>query len=250
MKSIRNSGGFISLSTIAVSVVLIVISFVGFYVYRSNKNVDQISENSKNSSQSLVSTKGDKEIYKDSASTLTLRYPKTWSVASSAKDFGDKLKTSTTTISSPDGANVTIDIDYGGKGGFCEPADGDLPHKPGNKCATFEYLSAEKLGVTVADKKYNVDIQKNESSAVPVWLVHTRYTGVDGISTYTSCLTSADKINLNQPEMGLYISKVFIHRTDAKPGIGFYEYVCASESSDPEIYKSQNNINAEAVMRT
>jgi hypothetical protein len=98
---------------------------------------------------------------------------------------GERYFTDTYTL--PSGTTLTVAQDFGGRGGACEPAEGDEPHASGNACPTLELIEKSEL-------------ERDETATQPIYVTQEWFTNTEGISTFSLCLRTYDEAFNPEPE--------------------------------------------------
>lgn len=136
------------------------------------------------------------------------------------------LSTFVDTYTLPSGTVVVVKKDFGGRGGFCEPAEGDVPHRSGNACPTIEYLQKDELEIsdTTVSRLSNAD---NPA----IYLTKRKFTTTNGLSSFEMCLETFNFLpepEVDTPLMGAYFDSCLV-------GISLkeYELVVSVENLDP-----------------
>ena len=140
--------------------------------------------------------------------------------------MNNELSTFVDTYTLPSGTVVVVKKDFGGRGGFCEPADGDIPHRSGNVCPTIEYLQKDELAVSD-----NTLSRLSDTANPAIYLTKRKFTTVNGVSSFEMCLETFNFLpepEVDSPSMGAVFDSCLL-------GISLKEYdlIVSVENLDP-----------------
>jgi hypothetical protein len=253
-----NQKGFGLVEGLMIAVLLAVVGFGGYYVW--NENQDSESSEGERAVVSEDSQTSDSPKFYDDVAMYSLDYPESWMLERTVEDsgYGDGSQVSTVELIAPTGLTMTLEHNFGGRGGYCEPAESDTPHSPTNTCETSEVIFAEKLeGTVLALNSEREATQSERFEDVGVYLVRTKKSSES--TKYSIGLNeSKDPIVINMPFMGL----VMLDRTvlsyysasDFDPPVsttGAYIDVVMSEVGDDEAYFDRSDVKeAEDILRS
>lgn len=167
MRKELSSKGFGLIGVLAVIVVLAVVGGAGAYVYHRNHKPETTSGDN-HSMQTTTNTSAKAsdsnstsavtwQTYVNTEAGLTFKYPSNWTskVAKAIRyNDGSFGGISGTLISPSDNTLEWVYRVIGGKGGFCTPNPGDVPFADGDKCASKQILSVERLPSVAKPSKY------------------------------------------------------------------------------------------------
>lgn len=230
MKKSRNQAGGAHLLLLCAILLTALIAFVGIRIY--SNQADKAISNIASEDGQTIAPEGHKLHY-DSVGSFNITLKKGWKVRTEkGEQAGDP--TTATTIILPSGQLLSVSVDYGGKGGDCQPRESDLPHHADNACPTLEYLSKEAITQTV-HKGYD-----NKSQSLPIYLVTAKYSSgkraTQASETHYFIGLETEEyelITLNKPVMGLYSGASFFGVFNADDGmLKHYVYANAKNSSE------------------
>lgn len=242
MKSSQKQSGFTLIETLLVLIVLLLVGFIGFSVYSASQNRDTVANSKAAATEDKKATKKTTEklnkTYTNTYGHYSIKYPASWKLADTTES-PDREQSAT--LTSAKGTVLKLRADEGGKGGACEPSEGDVVYRPGNTCPTLEYLSLDTvpvdnlyypMSVTRADGSIDFEYTKGGLAAVT-----TKYGDTEGKLTYNVAATSTrsnEPIELNSPKMAAFSSGTFVNVND-KTG-KFYPYIYVQASGNSESF--------------
>ncbi len=222
--------GFTLVEGLLIIIILLVIGGAGYYVY-SNQNTDGDDKSAltntteSNNSAEIINDSGQKS-YHDDMAKYSLQYPSIWSLSNSTEDsgHGDGSKVSQVTLTADTGLTLKLDHNFGGKGGDCQPAEGDTLHDLNNTCPSSEIIYSKKLNASVL----NINSKAEANSAerfqdYDLYLVRIKFTSTkpDAKTIYYS---------------GIMQDSPFYKVTSIKPSMGFnVPYSVLSNFSIPSV---------------
>lgn len=246
MKS--NQKGF---GVVEIVLVLIVVGFIAvlsWWVWQSNTNSQQKVTTAQNKDKEQAPSKQIIELkeYKNDSVKLSFRYPAGWSLK---EDLGNPRgigNEGTIAVTSPAGVIVSIEPNYGGKGGGCIDDPADKPHNTSN-CNTLEILSKEKVAA-------QSNIEETDRDGKDIYLYRFKYTearqatATPPPSTYGIFLSNdKELITVSKPIIGALFNNGFIRRSD---GPVIETSVTGKGLTDPEKLKSDEVKQAEDILRS
>jgi hypothetical protein len=187
------------------------------------------------------------QTYTDEIGKFTVQYPKDWKAVTEKGSQGEDAPTTATTFTAPSGYKLIMAVDYGGRGGDCQPGPKDKPHAAGNQCPTMEILSAEPIGETVLGRY--IDEMDKPLHELPIQLLHFKYTKPDGTTSY-HIGWSEQKLAVNKPEMGAEIPLQYL-QVESESGNFTHEIVFnADPGSSETFYQTAEAKQVEAIMKS
>lgn len=258
MRTLKNSDGFSPIHALLILVIVGIVGFTGWYVWSAN---EEAAENYDTKSSS-VDTESDKttstlsKTYLDSVGKFSINYPANWKLVMT-KDASDADNAwSDAKLTSPTGTILSLRSNFGGKGGMCEPEDGDEPFAAGNACSTNEYLSSDTL--PIKNVFYPEDAKDTNGTFMSSYkqsnivLVTAHYADNDGKSQYTIGVTDSDPrfpVYVNKPTMGMVVPEHFVTVYDASGK--FHPYIYATASGEDKSFLTSNDaVTVKAILRT
>lgn len=248
MKKTRNQAGGTHVVLLCAILLMVLIAFAGWRVYSTEANKAFRNEAVMKGSETAA-PEGHKLHY-DPVGKFNMTLKKGWkSVTQQDEQTGDP--TTATTITLPSGQLLTVSVDYGGKGGDCQPRESDVPHHSDNACPTLEYLSKETIAQTV-NRGY-----ENKAQNIPIYLVTARYSAgkseTKASETYYFIGLETEEyapIILNKATMGLYAGYSFFAVFDDEDGmLKHYIYANAKNSSE-DFLQSQDAEDIKEALRS
>ncbi|MEW6470589.1 MAG: hypothetical protein AB1458_16890 [Bacteroidota bacterium] len=250
--------GFSALVILLIIVGLGIIGGTGWYVFQANRSFNTSIDTSNNShipehkSPNKPKTETVPEIkwltYKHDDAKLTFQYPENWTSKIERGDFYDNGHPFgiSGTLTSPKGKELKWTyMVAGGSGGGCEPAASDIPFSAGNKCATKQIVSVEKVREVIAPQ----DTGFRNLFMDSLYITRTKHMDRAGKLSYQVCLdayntkktaTSDDET----PEVGTQMGFLM---PCAQWRTGFGVKFSVENEAD---FKSEETIMAERIMKT
>lgn len=238
--------GFGVVEVIILVIILGLVGFGGWYVWQAQQKKDQ-----GNTTTSQTKSSDPYEgwiIYSDTVGKFTIKYPGNWTFKTEASNQGEGYPTNSSTTTSPSGKKLVLDVNYGGKGGACFPAETDKPFRKGNVCPSIEYTSAEKLPVTTF--AYSSTGSDRTLVKSDIYLVGIHYEQSDGVARYGyGLISSPSPIKVKDPVMGAVVAIAFFTpRTST--GAALPEIDAYAIDDDPAFMDSSDGQNIKKILQT
>lgn len=258
MLMVKNQKGF------SILIILIFLGlFTGIGIIAYKKIVNNASEYPSTSSQeetyeqSKAASKT--KIYTNDEYGFSFLYPNDWDInirVEAAYEPGKQYYD--IELETPNGNSMYVKADLGGRGGDCQPNDGDKPHQENNACPTWEVLNKERVTDTVRVLKERTS-SGDKFFDVPLYVTDIKFTDENG-TAYGVCLNFADlryydsaeeALPLGSPKMGLYskglLSPISVYPNSVKDS--WYLYTCIF-SDDETFLSSEDAKHARDIYRS
>jgi len=163
------------------------------------------------------------KTYTDPTGLVGIMYPSDWQVKTQNSAIDKDHPIVTSTITSPSGTVLNLNLDWGGRGGACFANANDKPFQPGNECSSVETLAQEPtkisnvydyVGHVAPNGAYSQTFEKSN-----IVLAVKHYADRDGKAQYIVGLGMANSdttVELNKPIMGAIYPDYWFDVWDAK----------------------------------
>lgn len=212
----KNQKGFGALGVLIILVFIGVIGGGGWLVYHSHKTSKtngslKPASTSQNTTASENTAESLSKQYIDPTGLISAKYPATWHLATESSDLSTEHPYVTTSITSPKGTALNLNLDWGGRGGACFAKDTDQPFQAGNQCSSLETLSSEetKINNVYSYITDSINPYKQSFGVSNVVMVTRHYADPSGKSQFTIGLTYSDgayPVVTDKPVMGFVTS--------------------------------------------
>ncbi|MCW1908070.1 MAG: hypothetical protein KIH63_001875 [Candidatus Saccharibacteria bacterium] len=253
----KREQGFGHVVAILAVVVVLAIGLAGWRVWDANKNKQTTKESTTDTTNTDNNATAGKKTYSDPVGKFTVEYPIAWTLKSEVQNDDPELAASEASLTSPTGTELRLSANWGGKGGMCEPAPGDVPFAKTNTCVSWEYLSSEDTGINnvyypTEERKDDGSLAYTYKNKADIRLVTMRFGTPGKDDEYLIGLQDAtpnEPVKVNDPQMGFNINTLFINVYG--PNGEFRPYIYAYATGDSEAFlTSADAMTIKEILRT
>jgi hypothetical protein len=214
-KNDKQRGSAVQLVIIIV-LVLGLLGVVGYIAWSTlNKKNTNDTKSNQTASQQTTALGVSPKTYTAAEGSFSVQYPNDWQLT--GPDSTSNSAYTYTSLTSPNGAVLHLDVRHGGTGGTCVPSEKDVPFASGNSCTSIEYLSSDAFSNT----------EKYQNLAITTF----KYGATDGATSYTLGVSSLMKPSeLNTPQMGLFTTSTSFSNPTDTTGTYFLIYANSKDA--------------------
>jgi len=235
-----------------------ILGYTGWFTYSSftfaQNSYRQIESVNKND-QLIVGAESLTQKYTDGLNLVSAKYPASWKLATSLDQSEPNYPMVLTTITSPRGTVLYLNLDWGGRGGACMPDSTDKPFQAGNTCASVETLGIQPSGITnlyahiahVTSTSYSETFDKSN-----IVLTTKHYANEAGSQKYVIGLVASNgsyPAETNKPDMGYVTEDDFFdaYGQDKKWYGELHAYASFNKSA---ALNSQDALTVKAILKS
>lgn len=149
----KNEYGFGVVEGLLIVIVILLISFIGYYVWHASKTTDKDLTSSTIPATGLIDGKNTRDLktYTNTNYGFSFQYPTNWVIKEDWSDIGRGMPEGGVSVTSPNLTKVVFDANLGGKGGDCADEQANDQHTT-RTCYTEDILKLDKFSSGISGR--------------------------------------------------------------------------------------------------